>query len=150
MEFSTYQRQVMEEVLLFAEKQVFIKTGLELEAFFRPMAVDGEAGRLPPTELMRHVASKLSVKLEDLRSNSRRKRLVIARQVLCYLYRERYPKLSYKGIAQLLGGRDHTSIVHHYQRSLWRLEHDTEFAEWLRRCEKVFAKELISSEDGGM
>ncbi|MGC1513294.1 MAG: helix-turn-helix domain-containing protein, partial [Acidimicrobiales bacterium] len=49
--------------------------------------------------------------LEDLRGKSRRRPLVIARQIGMYVCRE-MTDLSYPAIAREYGGRDHTTVIH--------------------------------------
>jgi chromosomal replication initiator protein len=49
--------------------------------------------------------------VEDLKGKSRRRPLVIARQVAMYVTRE-LTDLSYPAIAREFGGRDHTTVMH--------------------------------------
>jgi chromosomal replication initiator protein len=49
--------------------------------------------------------------VEDLCSHSRRRPLVIARQVSMYVFRQ-VTDASYPAIAKEFGGRDHTTVIH--------------------------------------
>lgn len=56
-------------------------------------------------------AEMFDFSLEDLRGKSRRRPLVIARQIGMYVCRE-MTDLSYPAIAREYGGRDHTTVIH--------------------------------------
>jgi chromosomal replication initiator protein len=49
--------------------------------------------------------------IEEIRGKSRRRPLVIARQISMYVFRE-LTDLSYPAIAREFGGRDHTTVIH--------------------------------------
>ena len=53
--------------------------------------------------------------IEELKSKSRRRPLVTARQVGMYLFRE-LTELSYPQIAKIYGGRDHTTVIHAFEK----------------------------------
>jgi chromosomal replication initiator protein len=61
------------------------------------------------------VARYLSVPQKTLKSASRKKSIVFARAVAIYLARELTDR-SYEEIGRSLGGRDHTTIMHSYQK----------------------------------
>ncbi len=61
------------------------------------------------------VANYYHVKQEDLLGKKRTKNIVIPRQVVMYLCREE-ADLSYPRIGELLGGRDHTTVMYAYEK----------------------------------
>jgi chromosomal replication initiator protein len=66
--------------------------------------------REPPV-ILAAVARHFGVSVEDLQGRSRQKEIVAPRHLAMYLLRED-ARLSYPQIGVLLGGRDHTSVLH--------------------------------------
>lgn len=66
---------------------------------------------LTPDYIIRIVCDHYNVTQADLASAKRNKELVLPRQVVMYLCRT-LTDTTYKGIAALLGGRDHSTIIH--------------------------------------
>lgn len=86
----------------------------------RPMAAEllktGAAKNSPPaTDIVVRVAKYYGLPKTKLVSSSRQQTTVLARAVAIYLMRELTP-LSYDQIGKLLGGRDHTTVMHNYRR----------------------------------
>ena len=52
----------------------------------------------------------------SLYSKSRRKQNVLVRRKIIVILRDRY-ELTFPAIAELLGYKEHTSVVHHYYRA---------------------------------
>ena len=78
----------------------------------------------PPLRLIASIVAKYySLTLRDLRSSSRKQTYVLARAITTYLARELTP-MSYEEIARFLGGRDHTTIMHNFNRIEDRLPND--------------------------
>ena len=67
-------------------------------------------------QLLADVAEHLGVTVEALRSKSRQRPLVTARQTAMYVFRE-LTDLSYPAIARLFGGRDHTTVIHAVEKT---------------------------------
>ncbi len=68
-----------------------------------------------PKQLIGSVAEFYDLKIEELLGQSREKRLVFPRQIIMYLMREELQS-SYPAIGQELGGRDHTTAMHAYEK----------------------------------
>jgi chromosomal replication initiator protein len=89
----------------------------------RPITIDVAAAALEdlvttappvtrePPVILDAVARHFGVSVEELRSKSRHKVIVAPRHLAMYLLRED-ARLSYPQIGALLGGRDHTSVLH--------------------------------------
>lgn len=60
-------------------------------------------------------ADYYSVRIDDMSAKIRTKEIVIARQVAMYLARE-FTSASYPKIGEGFGGRDHTTVLHAYQK----------------------------------
>ena len=61
--------------------------------------------------ILEATAAKFGFSTDDLKSRSRRRPLVTARQIGMYVMRQ-LTDLSYPGIAREFGGRDHTTVIH--------------------------------------
>ncbi|MCW5876417.1 MAG: chromosomal replication initiator protein DnaA [Anaerolineales bacterium] len=83
---------------------------------------------LEPEQLAEAVSRAFGVSIERLLSRERSAEVALARQVAMYLLREE-AQLSLPAIGDLLGGRDHTTVMHGCQKINELLEHD----ERLRR-----------------
>jgi chromosomal replication initiator protein len=66
-------------------------------------------------DILEAVLNYFSITKEELFSNSREKRVVYTRQVFTYLLRD-ILGLSFKSIGNILGGKDHTTIMHSYEK----------------------------------
>ena len=73
----------------------------------------GDIGPEPITidRILDATAAKYRLEIEEIIGASRRRPLVLARQVAMYVCRE-LTDLSYPAIAEAFGGRDHTTVIH--------------------------------------
>jgi chromosomal replication initiator protein len=81
-------------------------------ASFRPSSARKSA---TPKQLIHTVALYFDIQIEDLLGKSRQKRLAFPRQIVMYIMREEM-KASYPSIGTQLGGRDHTTAMHAYDK----------------------------------
>lgn len=72
-------------------------------------------GAVTTKKILTTVGQYFEVEHEDIVGNSRKKELVVPRQVAMYLMREEV-HASYPNIGQELGGRDHTTAMHACQK----------------------------------
>ncbi|MFA5128939.1 MAG: chromosomal replication initiator protein DnaA [Patescibacteria group bacterium] len=68
-----------------------------------------------PKQLINIVAEFYDLKLDELLGQSREKRLAFPRQIVMYLMRKELES-SYPAIGQELGGRDHTTAMHAFEK----------------------------------
>jgi len=86
---------------------------------------------ITPRQLIHTVAVYFDLQIADLLGKSREKRLAFPRQIVMYLMREEM-KSSYPSIGLELGGRDHTTAMHAYDKISGivsedeKLQHDLE------------------------
>lgn len=76
-----------------------------------------------PKEVISHVAEEFELKPADLKGSRRFKEVVVPRQVTMYILRTDF-KLPLTNVADLLGGRDHTTIMHGVERCAQLLQED--------------------------
>lgn len=82
-----------------------------------------EPKSLEPEQLTEAVADAFGISLERLLSRERSAEVALARQVAMYLLREE-ARLSLPAIGEVLGGRDHTTVMHGCQKVAELLERD--------------------------
>lgn len=71
--------------------------------------------KFSPQQLIETVASFYDVTIDSIKGSSRKKELVVPRQVAMYLLREELDA-SFPNIGSELGNRDHTTAMHSYQK----------------------------------
>lgn len=85
-------------------------------------------GAITPKQVLAIISNFYDISLEELKGNSRKKELVLPRQITMYLLREDV-KSSYPTIGQELGGRDHTTAIHAFEKIKEAVETDEKIRE---------------------
>ena len=96
---------------------------LDAELIHEVLAEQAAANEITPRAIVATVAKAFALKVGDLKGTSRRQSISVARGIAVYLLRH-ISKLSYHEIGQQFGGRDHTTILHVYQKTTERLAAD--------------------------
>lgn len=81
-------------------------------------------------DIVRTLAESLGLTKKEVVSPSRRQDIVRVRDLIVFLLRE-YGDMSYPAIGRLLGGRDHTTIIHAHKKILKLAENDSELRHGL-------------------
>lgn len=106
-----------------------------------PMSVDNiapvlnpstEKVEVSPTSVLRAVSETFNVPIEDLKGNSRRREISLARQVGMYLMRQ-HTDLSLPKIGEEFGGKDHTTVMYSCDKIMQLKDNDSELAMTLRQ-----------------
>lgn len=79
------------------------------------ITISSRRGGVSSKELLKTVSEYFDISLDDLTGQSRRKELVVPRQITMFLMREELDA-SYPTIGNELGGRDHTTAMHAYAK----------------------------------
>ena len=95
---------------------------------------------ITPQKIVRAVADYYGVNLDQLRSSKRDKAIVVPRQIAMYLIREE-TDISLLRIGAELGGRDHSTVLHAYDKIARELAENDEM-----RREVSAVREMIYSE----
>jgi chromosomal replication initiator protein len=85
-----------------------------------------------PHTIINAVAETFGISVEDLRSNSRRREISLARQVGMYLMRQ-HTDLSLPKIGDEFGGKDHTTVIYSCDKVSDQQNQDPELAQTLRQ-----------------
>ena len=86
------------------------------------------------------VAAFYNVEEKILYEKSRRKEIVKPRQIIMYILREDF-STSYPYIGQKMGGRDHTTVIHAYEKIKRDLKVDTALAGEMDQIKTILYKE---------
>ena len=93
-----------------------LKINLELaEKVIADLRTEPTTKQRSPEEMLTEMASYFGLTVDSLRGKSRQRELVTSRQISMYLFRE-LTDLSYPSIARLFGGRDHTTVIHAFDK----------------------------------
>lgn len=85
-----------------------------------------------PEAVLQIVAEIYKVSIEDLKGNSRRREISLARQVAMYLMRQ-HTDLSLPKIGELFGGKDHTTVMYSCEKISQLRQQDPDLAQTLRQ-----------------
>ena len=75
----------------------------------------GGANRVSPRRILKLTADFFGVTVRDIKGKSRQSKIALARHVTVYLCRNEL-NMSYVAIGRLLGGRDHSTIIHSVEK----------------------------------
>ena len=85
----------------------------------KTLLINAEGGpgsrQVTPRYIIETVVSYFDIKMDDLLSSNREKRLSYPRQIVMYLLRDEL-KISFPSIGREIGGRDHTTAIHAYEK----------------------------------
>lgn len=79
------------------------------------LTIESRSKSISPKDIIEIVAKFYNISSKEITSNSRRQELVVPRQIAVYLIREEL-NTSYPTIGNELGGRDHTTAMHAYNK----------------------------------
>ncbi|MDP3988065.1 MAG: helix-turn-helix domain-containing protein [Candidatus Levybacteria bacterium] len=78
----------------------------------------------------------------DLKQRSRKKDVVLARQIAMYLSRE-YAQKSYPVIGSYFGSRDHTTAIHAHKKIQYLLESSTDLLKQIDEISKILHGQIV-------
>lgn len=83
-------------------------------------------------DIIKTVAVFYNIDESDLSNKSRKKEVVKPRQMAMYILREDY-NISFPSIGQKLGGRDHTTVIHSYEKIKNDIKTDNQLVQELNK-----------------
>jgi chromosomal replication initiator protein len=85
-----------------------------------------------PSAVIAAVSEAFSVSIDDLKGNSRRREISVARQIGMYLMRN-HTELSLPKIGEEFGGKDHTTVMYSCDKISQLKDSDPSMAQTLRQ-----------------
>jgi chromosomal replication initiator protein len=98
-------------VVAYASLNVEVLTLALAEKVLADVLAAGEPRPITPKDILNATSEMFDFTVEELCGPSRRRPLVIARQISMYVFRQ-ITDFSYPAIAREFGGRDHTTVIH--------------------------------------
>ncbi|MDO8669482.1 MAG: chromosomal replication initiator protein DnaA [Candidatus Buchananbacteria bacterium] len=95
----------------------------EIKQIISSIITDSQKKPLTPKYIINTVAEYFDIEIDDITGPCRKKSLAEPRQIIMYLMREEM-KASYPTIGHELGGRDHTTVIHAYDKIMRNLKTD--------------------------
>ncbi len=114
---------VLNRIIAYCQLEKRQATLEDIKNIIQTINLQVPKGSLTPKKIIKVVAEFYEVKIDDIIGESRKKELVIPRQIIMYLMREE-AKSSFPNIGQELGGRDHTTAMHAYSKIKKALSND--------------------------
>ena len=79
-------------------------------------------------DIVKIISDYYSITEDFIYNKTRRKDIIKPRQIIMYLLREDYD-ISYPSIGEKLGGRDHTTVIHSYEKVKKDMAQDPKLAK---------------------
>ena len=109
----TMDRRLFMQLLVFdVSEEISVE---DAERILHDIIGDRKPRPITSELILESVAEKYGFTVEDLKAKNRHRPLVLARQIGMYLFRE-LTDLSYPQIAKEFGGRDHTTVIHAFDK----------------------------------
>ena len=112
-----------------------INMALATSVLKRSVKVDNKP--LTVDEIVNTVCSQFNVSPEEVGGKSRKRNLVVARQVSMYLA-QKHTKMPASRIGQLIAGRDHSTVLHSCEKVEMRMKAEKEFTALIETIERSF------------
>ena len=91
--------------------------------------------RLTAQQVIAAVAMDAGLRADDLKTDARYRRVARPRQIAMFLMRRLCPHLSMPAIGRILGGRDHTTILHGVRQIYALMPNDPDLEAQVERIE---------------
>lgn len=100
--------------------------------------IEGDMIKRTPERILKMVAAYYHVTVQELKGAARSERVVLARKVSMYLMRTLISDITLMEIGNVLGRRDHTSVIHGIKTINERLKIDDDLANSIYKLQKEF------------
>jgi hypothetical protein len=99
-------------------------------------------GRIKFDKLLNIISSFYSQPKTLLLSTCRKRELVVARQMFCYIAKFNMPNITLKEIGSFLGGRDHSTVIHGIRTAGDLIETNKQFRKEYEKLETFILSKL--------
>lgn len=118
----------LNKIIAYHQFKSMVPTMESIESILESFSPVHKRKSISPRQLIDVVAEYFDIKQVDLLGKSREKKLAFPRQIIMYLLREEM-KTSYPAIGDELGGRDHTTAMHAYEKISNLLKEDEQLKQ---------------------
>ena len=87
-------------------------------------------------EVIKIIAGFYNTDIEQIYAKTRKKEIVYIRQIVMYILRE-YFNISYPAIGKEIGGRDHTTVIHAYDKIKKTLKDDPNLLQEIEQLQSI-------------
>ncbi len=129
----------LNRIIAHSQLQNRILTLEEVKDITSSITTDAQRKSITPKHIINVVAEYFDIQIDDIISPCRKKSLAEPRQIIMFLIREEL-KTSYPTIGQELGGRDHTTVIHAYEK----IKHNIKGDDKLRQDIDVLKQKLYT------
>jgi chromosomal replication initiator protein len=91
-----------------------------------------EKVEIEPEAILKAVSDIFGISFDDLRSNSRKREISLARQIGMYLMRQ-HTDLSLPKIGEMFGGKDHTTVMYSCDKITKQTKKDPDLTQMVRK-----------------
>lgn len=105
----------LNRVLAYNQLNAFPLTFDKIKQILSSLTTSPAKKSLSPKQIIHIVAEFYNINIIDISGECRKRELTVPRQIIMYLLREE-TKCSFPTIGQELGGRDHTTAIHAYNK----------------------------------
>ncbi len=132
---------ILNKIIAFHQLNNTPPTEESVKSIVVSLSASAKRGHITPKKIINTVAEYFDIENEGLVGNSRKKELVVPRQIVMFLMREEL-NASYPNIGQELGGRDHTTAMHACNKISREIEND----EKISRDIEMIKQKLYNSD----
>ncbi|PSO43890.1 MAG: chromosomal replication initiator protein DnaA [Parcubacteria group bacterium QH_9_35_7] len=118
----------LNKIIAYHQLKNFKPTEDSIKSVLDSFKSQNQRKTLTPKEILETVADFFDIELEDILGKSRKKKYSLPRQIAMFLLREELD-MSYPGIGNELGGRDHTTAIHGYEKIEKKVEENLDLKE---------------------
>lgn len=91
---------------------------------------------VPMDEIIQIISDFYNVEEESIHKKTRKRKVVKPRQIIMYILREDYG-IPYPTIGDKIGGRDHTTVIHSYEKIKENLKVDSQLAQEINQIRSM-------------
>lgn len=127
----------LNKIIAYHEFNNTVPTVKTVKNILNDLLLSNQLKSLTPKDIIESVAKFYNLSTKELISESRKKELVMPRQIAVYLIREEL-STSYPTIGDELGGRDHTTAMHAYNKIVKERGENERLAQEINSIKQLF------------
>jgi chromosomal replication initiator protein len=98
--------------------------------------IDYKRKKITPAKVITSVSEVFDVKPSDIKGNRRTAYVAMCRQIVMYILRKEL-ELPLERVAKEVNRKDHTTVLHAYDKIAKKIENDSRFGEKIKSCLKI-------------